>query len=83
MGLQGEMAIDIIYGYSGCSHYCPFLIDAHAHEIVYASLVKHQVQDVVDALVAWTAKVGRSPKETYIWYALYTVSWGSSLISHQ
>ena len=30
-----------------------------------------QVQDVVDALAAWTNGQGRSPKETYIWYARY------------
>merc|ERR1712166_731958 len=27
----------------------------------------YKVQDVVDALAAWTEKEGRSPKETYIW----------------
>ena len=30
-----------------------------------------QVQDVVDALAAWTNGQGRSPKKTYIWYARY------------
>ena len=29
-----------------------------------------QVQDVVDALAAWTNGHGRSPKETYIWYII-------------
>ena len=29
-----------------------------------------QVQDVVDALAAWTNGQGRSPKKTYIWYRI-------------
>ena len=28
---------------------------------------------MVDALVAWTEKEERSPKETYIWYDIITV----------
>ena len=57
----------------------PFLVDTYAHVIAFVRFIlfKHQVQDVVDALLAWTEKEGRSPKKTYIWYDLITVSWFS------
>ena len=59
--------------------YKPLPVDTHAHEIAFVRFIlfKHQVQDVVDALVSWTEKEARSLKETYIWYDLITVSWVS------
>jgi DNA gyrase inhibitor GyrI len=50
-------------------------VSACIYNAVDVMLMKHiastlQVQDVVDALAAWTNAHGFSPRETYIWYII-------------